>query len=78
MDKLMVEAADLEVFEWYVENYGAEVNLLVDHRQIAQLECLRSGIWRTKNRRGPVRDLPVLSRISAQSSDCARSCFAVG
>jgi phosphosulfolactate synthase (CoM biosynthesis protein A) len=45
MDKLMVEAADLEVFEWHVENYGAEVNLFVDLRQIAQLECLRSGIW---------------------------------
>jgi phosphosulfolactate synthase (CoM biosynthesis protein A) len=74
----MVEAADLEVFEWYVENYGAEVNLFVDLRQIAQLECLRSGIWGTKNRWGPVRDLRVLSGISAQSSDCARSCSAVG
>jgi phosphosulfolactate synthase (CoM biosynthesis protein A) len=74
----MVEAADLEVFEWYVENYGAEVNLFVDHRQIAQPECLRSEIWGTKNRWGPVRDVPVLSGISAQSSDCARSCSAVG
>ena len=25
--------------------YGPEVNLLVDHSQIVQLECLRAGIW---------------------------------
>jgi 2-methylcitrate dehydratase PrpD len=33
------------VFEWYVKNYGPEINLLVDHSQIIQLEALRSGIW---------------------------------
>ena len=43
--KVMFEAADPPVFEWYVKNYGAEVNLFVDHSQIVQLECLRSGIW---------------------------------
>ena len=31
----------------YVRNYGPEVNLFVDHSQIVQLECLRSGIWGT-------------------------------
>jgi hypothetical protein len=31
------------------KNYGAEVNLFVDHSQIVQLECLRSGIWGTKS-----------------------------
>src|ERR1041384_6551433 len=49
MDKLMFEAADPDVFEWYIKNYGAEVNLFVDHSQIVQLECLRSGLWGTKS-----------------------------
>lgn len=48
-DKLMFEAADPEVFAWYIKNYGPEVNLFVDHSQIVQLECLRSGIWGTKS-----------------------------
>jgi len=47
LTKVMFEAADPEVFTWYVKNYGPEVNLFVDHSQIVQLECLRSGIWGT-------------------------------
>jgi phosphosulfolactate synthase (CoM biosynthesis protein A) len=53
-DKVMFEAADPEVFAWYVKNYGAEVNLFVDHSQIVQLECLRSGLWGTKRLWGRV------------------------
>ncbi len=49
LDRLMFEAADPEVFAWYVKNYGAEVNLSVDHSQIVQLETLRRGIWGTKS-----------------------------
>jgi phosphosulfolactate synthase (CoM biosynthesis protein A) len=45
MEKLMFEAADPEVFAWYIKNYGADVNLFVDHSQIVQLECFRAGIW---------------------------------
>jgi phosphosulfolactate synthase (CoM biosynthesis protein A) len=48
-EKVMFEAADPEVFAWYIKNYGPEVNLFVDHSQIVQLECLRSGIWGTKS-----------------------------
>ena len=47
LEKVMFEAADPEVFTWYIKNYGSEVNLFVDHGQIVQLECLRSGIWGT-------------------------------
>jgi phosphosulfolactate synthase (CoM biosynthesis protein A) len=54
MEKLMFEAADPDVFAWYVKNYGAEVNLFVDHSQIVQLECLRAGIWGTKSLWGRV------------------------
>jgi phosphosulfolactate synthase (CoM biosynthesis protein A) len=43
----MFEAADPAVFSWYIRNYGPEVNLFVDHSQVVQLECLRSGIWGT-------------------------------
>ena len=49
MEKLMFEAADPDVFAWYIKNYGADVNLFVDHSQIVQLECLRAGIWGTKS-----------------------------
>jgi phosphosulfolactate synthase (CoM biosynthesis protein A) len=50
----MFEAAEPEVFAWYIKNYGPEVNLFVDHSQIVQLECLRSGIWGTKSLWGRV------------------------
>jgi phosphosulfolactate synthase (CoM biosynthesis protein A) len=54
LEAVMFEAADPEVFEWYIKNYGAEVNLFVDHSQIVQLECLRSGIWGTKSTWGRI------------------------
>ncbi len=54
LEPLMFEAADPEVFAWYVKNYGPEVNLFVDHSQIVQLECLRAGIWGTKSLWGRV------------------------
>jgi phosphosulfolactate synthase (CoM biosynthesis protein A) len=54
LDKIMFEAADPEVFAWYVKTYGPEVNLFVDHSQIVQLECLRAGIWGTKSLWGRV------------------------
>ena len=47
LEQVMFEAADPDVFAWYVKNYGVDVNLFVDHSQIVQLECLRSGIWGT-------------------------------
>ncbi len=47
LSKVMFEAADPQVFAWYVQNYGPEVNLFVDHSQIVQLETLRRGIWGT-------------------------------
>jgi phosphosulfolactate synthase (CoM biosynthesis protein A) len=56
-EKLMFEAADPAVFEWYIKNYGYQVNLFVDHSQIVQLECLRSGIWGTKSTWGRIQGL---------------------
>jgi phosphosulfolactate synthase (CoM biosynthesis protein A) len=57
LEKVMFEAADPPVFEWYVKNYGNEVNLFVDHSQIVQLEALRSGIWGTKSTWGRVQNI---------------------
>jgi phosphosulfolactate synthase (CoM biosynthesis protein A) len=54
LEHVMFEAADPSVFAWYIKNYGPEVNLFVDHSQIVQLECLRSGIWGTKSLWGRV------------------------
>ena len=54
IDKVMFEAAEPAVFEWYIKNHGVEVNLFVDHSQIVQLEALRSGIWGTKGTWGRV------------------------
>ena len=54
VEKLMFEAADPDVFEWYVKNYGTDVNLFVDHSQVVQLECLRCGVWGTKSTWGRV------------------------
>ena len=54
LENPMFEAADPEVFAWYIKNYGADVNLFVDHSQIVQLECLRSGVWGTKSLWGRV------------------------
>lgn len=44
-EKVMFEAADPLVFNWYVREFGIDVNLFVDHSQIVQLTCLRCGIW---------------------------------
>ncbi|KAH8743854.1 hypothetical protein F5883DRAFT_364308, partial [Diaporthe sp. PMI_573] len=44
-EKVMFEAADPKVFNWYIREFGADVNLFVDHSQIVQLSCLRAGIW---------------------------------
>lgn len=54
LEHVMFEAADPEVFEWYIKNYGAEVNLFVDHSQIVHLESIRSGIWGPKSLWGRV------------------------
>ncbi len=54
LEKLMFEAAEPQVFSWFVKNYGPEVNLFVDHSQIVQLETLRRGIWGTKSLWGRV------------------------
>ncbi|ELR07797.1 hypothetical protein GMDG_00418 [Pseudogymnoascus destructans 20631-21] len=45
METVMFEAAEPKAFNWYVREFGVDVNLFVDHSQVVQLACLRSGIW---------------------------------
>jgi phosphosulfolactate synthase (CoM biosynthesis protein A) len=47
LEKTMFEAADPQVFTWYLKNYGTDINLFIDHSQIINLEVLRRGIWGT-------------------------------
>ena len=55
LEKPMFEAADPAVYEWYIKNFGPEVNLFVDHSQIVELESLRRGTWGTSSLFGRVR-----------------------
>ena len=48
-ENCVFEAADPPVFEWYVKNFGPNVNLFVDNSQIVELECMRSGLWGKKS-----------------------------
>ncbi|HEY4137865.1 MAG TPA: phosphosulfolactate synthase [Casimicrobiaceae bacterium] len=68
IERVMFEAADPDVFSWYVKNYGPDVNLFVDHSQIVQLECLRSGIWGTKSLWGRVLTYPGAPTSGATST----------
>jgi phosphosulfolactate synthase (CoM biosynthesis protein A) len=54
LEHVMFEAADPDVFTWYVKSYGIDVNLFVDHSQIVQLECLRAGLWGTHDTWGRI------------------------
>ncbi len=66
LEHVMFESADPLVFEWYIKNYGNEVNLFVDHSQILQLEGLRQNIWGNKSTWGRVANpapLPAVGQI---------------
>ncbi|KAE8409938.1 coma-domain-containing protein [Aspergillus pseudonomiae] len=41
LERVMFEAADPKVYNWYIREFGIDVNLFVDHSQIVQLSCLR-------------------------------------
>jgi phosphosulfolactate synthase (CoM biosynthesis protein A) len=58
LEKVMFEAADPEVFGWYIKNCGPQVSLVVDDSQIVRLECLRHGAWGTMSLWGRVVTYP--------------------
>lgn len=53
-ERIMFEAADPKVFNWYIREFGIDVNLFVDSSQIVQLSGLRRGIWGTADTWGKV------------------------
>ena len=67
LENVMFEAADPAVFSWYVKNFGPDANLFVDHSQVVQLECLRSGIWGTAGTWGRVITYKETQRKGAAS-----------
>ncbi|MDG5778352.1 phosphosulfolactate synthase [Haloarculaceae archaeon H-GB2-1] len=54
VENCVFEAADPQVFEWYIKNFGPNVNLFVDNSQIVECECMRSGLWGKKSSWGRV------------------------
>ncbi|MFC5972423.1 phosphosulfolactate synthase [Halomarina salina] len=53
-ENCVFEAADPAVFEWYIKQFGPNVNLFVDNSQIVECECMRSGLWGKKSSWGRV------------------------
>ena len=51
---VMFEAANPQVFESCIKNYGVDVNLFIDHSQTVQLECLPRDICGIKSSFGQV------------------------
>lgn len=45
MERVMFEAAAPKVFNWYIREFGVDVNLFVNHSQIVQSSCLRRGTF---------------------------------
>ena len=42
---LMFEASDPPVFKWYLQNFGRNVNLFIDHSQIVEFTAWRTRLW---------------------------------
>jgi len=41
----MFEASDPPVFKWYLKSFGKDVNLFIDHSQIAEFTAWKLGLW---------------------------------
>ncbi len=55
VERLMFEAAERDVFRWYIYTFGPRVNLFIDHSQILELTAIRTGLWAPKEPWGKVR-----------------------
>jgi hypothetical protein len=55
--KVMFEAAEPEVFAWYIKSYGTEVNLFVDHSPDCSDRVSESRHLGNEEPLGPGRDL---------------------
>lgn len=41
----MFEAAEPPVFKWYLQTFGPDVNLFIDHSQVFEFQAWRSKLW---------------------------------
>ncbi|KAL4883676.1 hypothetical protein BJY04DRAFT_226387 [Aspergillus karnatakaensis] len=80
-ERVMFEAADPQVYTWYIREFGIDVNLFVDHSQIVQLSGLRHGIWGTADTFGRLisfrpesRNMPRASTAPSARLRCRRAC----
>jgi phosphosulfolactate synthase (CoM biosynthesis protein A) len=44
LENVMFEAADPKVYGWFIQEYGPDVNLFVDHSQALHLATFRAGV----------------------------------
>ncbi len=44
-ERWMFEAAEPEVFKWYLLNVSKEANLFIDHTQVTEFTAWRLGLW---------------------------------
>ncbi|KAL4802922.1 hypothetical protein BDV18DRAFT_166504 [Aspergillus unguis] len=77
-ERVMFEAADPQVYTWYMREFGIDVNLFVDHSQIVQLSGLRHGIWGTADTFGRLvsfrPEMPRASTAPGARLRCRRAC----
>jgi phosphosulfolactate synthase (CoM biosynthesis protein A) len=45
LEDVIFEADDRDVYTRYINQYGPEVNLFIDHSRVTHLECSRRGGW---------------------------------
>jgi len=45
LKNLMFEAADPQVFKWYLKNFGRSVNLFIDYSQIVEFTAWKTKLW---------------------------------
>lgn len=45
LDAWMFEAAEPRVFKWYLQNYGRDVNVFIDHSQVFEYQAWWSKLW---------------------------------
>ena len=48
-ERLMFEAAEPQVFKWYLKNVSHDANLFIDHSQIVEFTAWKLGLWGDKD-----------------------------
>lgn len=54
LERTIFEGPSAEAANWYVREFGKDVNLLVNHTRTGQVACLRAGLWGMRDTWGRV------------------------